>query len=96
MVGMAVFHLIFGILIPVLYLLYLRSKLVETPQKTVIFAWIFLSWSLFFMSATIYITTNYVIGKGIGGISAAIIGLLPFGVLTILFFLQFMVQFHKK
>jgi hypothetical protein len=88
MIGITILHSVLGIVFPSLYLIFKRLELINIPYSGLVSAWIFLSWGLFFASASIFIASNYVIGMRLGGIVAVLIGVLPLGILALFSFYQ--------
>jgi len=90
------FQLIFGILVPFLFQLFKPRSLNKPIVRRIVTAWKYFAWGLFFIITGIFITTRFVIGRGVGGILAFVIGVIPFCILAIVFILQSLATWHRR
>ena len=91
-----IFHLVFGILVPFLFVLKLKDR-EDTSGKTLskITAWKYTSWSIFFAASSLFILINYSLNKSLGGVVVFIIGVVPFGILCLFYLYQSIVNWRK-
>jgi len=91
-----IFHALFGILAPFIFLLFPQGKTDKLISKNIAFAWLFLAWGLFFIYASVFLMSRYVLGQGPGGFVAFFIGVLPLITLAVLSFLQAFVKWRSR
>ena len=90
-------HMLFGLVLPGLYLVYSsRRGVFDQKIRCTVGAWQFLSWAIFFAGTATYVTTNFVFGRGIGGLVALLIGVIPFVLLATLALSEARIQWHKR